>query len=361
MSSDAADQLKKIILKIIQDNGPISVSKYMETVLGHPEYGYYMRQDPLGQDGDFTTAPEISQMFGEMIGLWLADVWMQFGSPAEFILLECGPGRGTLMADALRSTKSIPGFHGAVQLHLLETSPVLKNEQKNCLQETKVQWHDTLDTLPDHLPLLVIANEFFDALPVSQYEFTLDGWCERLIGYEEDAFAWTLKPVSIDPAQAKALDQPQNGKIIELSPVRGAFMNDLAKRIQSQSGAALIFDYGYLKASYGDTFQAVYKHEFVDPLLHAGDADLTAHVNFDQLEDIAIEHGLNIFGMTSQGEFLKKLGIQVYASKLLASANEKQAQDIQKALHRLTHSDEMGTLFKVMGVGYGPNIKPAGF
>lgn len=361
MSSQASNNLKQLLRERIQEKGPMPVSEYMGLILGHPEWGYYMRQDPLGHNGDFTTAPEISQMFGEMIGLWLADIWMQSGSPGEFILLECGPGRGTLMSDALRATKGVKGFHDAVQLHLLETSCFLKEKQKQALNAYNTVWHETIKTLPDNAPIFMVANEFFDALPIDQYEFTSNGWCERKIGFEGDAFVWVLEQCAVDPIEGLNLPKPEHGKIFEAAPIRNQFMQELSSRIYKQGGAALVIDYGHLRSGYGDTFQAVYKHDFVDVLSHIGDADLTSHVNFDELENAALEASLEIWGKETQGEFLKKLGIQVYASKLLSAANEKQADDIQKALHRLTHSDEMGSLFKVMGVGYGTNIKPAGF
>lgn len=353
-------RIEQCLVSDIEQNGPLPIARFMEIVLGHPEYGYYMRQDPFGVDGDFTTAPEISQMFGEMIGLWLADIWMQFGQPEEFILLECGPGRGTMMADILRVTRNIRGFHDALDVHLLETSPVLRSKQEAALKDCRVSWHESLESVSGGVPVFIIANEFFDALPVRQFQFDGQKWQERKIEFR-DGFQWLLEDIDFDPADAMNLPIPTSNEVLEISGERDGFANEMARIIKRDKGAALIIDYGYLKPGYGDTLQALYKHKHVETLSHIGEADLTAHVNFARLNDIFDRQGLDIMGMNTQGGFLKNLGIQVHASKLLQKAGEQQGEDIQNALHRLTHSDEMGTLFKVTGVSYGAKINPAGF
>ncbi|MFP4314390.1 MAG: class I SAM-dependent methyltransferase [Alphaproteobacteria bacterium] len=352
--------LEEYLMARMKREGPLCVGDFMQDVLGHAEHGYYMRQDPLGKAGDFTTAPEISQMFGEMIGLWLADIWMQFGQPAPFILLECGPGRGTMMADILRATKAVKGFHEAAEIHLLETSPVLKARQKQILQGYSVHWHDDFQSVPDGAPLFMVANEFFDALPFRQYQYNEGGWQERCIDYQGE-FCWQNIPVHINPAEGMNLPLPEEGKILEISSARQSFMKDIAKKIKNNGGAGLVIDYGYKSAGYGDTFQAVHKHKPVEALSHIGNADLTSHVNFIALKEEVLRQKLDIAGLTTQGEFLKNLGIQIYASKLQEKAGVQQSEDIQKALHRLTHFDEMGVLFKVMGFYYGASIEPAGF
>lgn len=362
MSVDAPQKLQSLLKERIDKKGSLSVSEFMRVVLGHPSYGYYSRQDPFGHEGDFTTAPEISQMFGEMIGLWFADIWMQFGSPQKFILLECGPGRGTMMNDILRVTKSVKGFHKAAKVHLLENSPVLQKKQTEVLANYNVDHHENLKTIPSDIPLFFIANEFFDALPINQFQYNGKNWCERRIAYDHSGeFEWVLRDINIDPTIGLNVPLPKEGQILEMSKEREAFINELTDRIQKQTGAGLIIDYGYYKSAYGDTFQAVAKHECIDPLTDVGKADLTAHVNFGALKEKAQENRADVFGIETQGDFLKKLGIQIHASRLQEKASAKQAEDIQKALHRLTHSDEMGLLFKVMGIAHGENVKPAGF
>lgn len=300
------------------------LGRYMEICNAH----YYAARDPLGAAGDFTTAPEISQMFGEMIGTWCADRWLQIGSPEEFTLLECGPGRGTLMADLLRITKAIPGFHEAARIVLLETSPVLREKQRAALRDHKVQWVDDLkDVEALNAPLIVIANEFLDALPVEQ---EVSG-AQRVVKFEDGALGY----------------HPSGKVTKEYAPVREAWTVRLCNLLKDKRGAALIIDYGYEKGG-GDTFQAVQKHEFVDPLTAPGTADLTAHVDFAALRDIAKSVGIDVLGPAGQGRFLHDLGIGLRAAQLAKNANTEQCQALDAALHRLCGHDQMGHLFKVV-------------
>ena len=338
----------------------MNVGAFMAQVLGHPEHGYYRRQDPFGAAGDFTTAPEISQMFGEMIGAWVADIWVQMGSPKSVVLLECGPGRGTLMADALRVTQKVSGFHDALEVHFLETSPVLQAAQKKAVQTHSPLWHDTLETLPGDKPLIVIANEFLDALPMRQLQKTKDGWAERVIGLDRNNdFCFGLAPYAgAVPEQIK--DEPE-GHIFEFSPAQMSFVEDIAQRLKSQGGAALFIDYGESKTRAGESFQAIYKHEIISALEHVGEADLSANVDFGALAAAVQAQNISVHGPVEQGAFLKVLGIEERAESLMQNAEAAQKEAIEKALHRLCDSDQMGLLFKVMGVSYGTAFTPAGF
>lgn len=339
----------------ITQHGPMDVGTFMSLALGHPQHGYYMKQDPFGAAGDFTTAPEISQMFGEMVGAWMADIWIQMGSPDDFILLECGPGRGTLMRDMMRATAAAKGFHEACNIHLLEMSPVLKDAQDEALKDYGVIWHDTLESVPAHKPLIVIGNEFLDALPFRQLMWGDGQWHERVIGLEGEQLTFGLRAASPDLV-AHAPVMANDGDIYEVAPVRQNFVHQVSQRLEAQGGAALFIDYGHMKSGIGDTFQALYKHEYVDVLSHIGDADLTAHVDFESLMEEA-----HAIGAVEQGIFLKRLGIEHRAQMLSQKASAQQAKDIQSALHRLTHPDEMGTLFKVIGFCSNEHISPAGF
>jgi NADH dehydrogenase [ubiquinone] 1 alpha subcomplex assembly factor 7 len=327
--------LAEILKQKILAQGPVGVDEFMALALGHPDHGYYMKRDPFGVDGDFTTAPEISQMFGEMIGAWAADVWAQMGSPSELVFLECGPGRGTLMADMMRATKKIAGLQVAARIHLLEMSPVLREKQRDALRDYKVQWFERFDEISFDAPFILIANEFLDALPVKQVQ----GSQERLVNYsDEKGFHFSFE-----------------GEILEVSPTREEFTKSVAKILKRVGGAALFIDYGHLKSAPGNTLQALYKHEYISIFDHIGDADITSHVDFEAIGRAA--HGVDVHGPVTQGDFLRNLGIGLRAS-VLAQASGK-PDEIQKALHRLTYSDEMGTLFKVMGLSHG--LKPAGF
>lgn len=350
--------LEGIIIQHIKDNGAMSIGDYMAMALGHPEHGYYMTRDPFGAEGDFTTAPEISQLFGEMIGVWVADVWQQMGAPSEFTLLECGPGRGTLMADILRATRHVPGFGEAAQVFLMEVSPVLKEMQGWRLKDYAPTWIETVDEIPQGKPLIVIGNEFLDALPFLQFQKGVDGWEERIVDVKDGQLCFGTREADGEMLELIPfhIREKSAGSIFEFAPNRIGFLSAVSKVFEKNGGAGLFIDYGHKKAAVGDTFQAVKKHESVDVLSHIGEADLTSHVDFEMLV-----RGVKVavHGPVQQGQFLKALGIDLRATALLKHANEGQAQDMQKALYRLTSPGEMGELFKVIGLSSG--LKPCGF
>ena len=333
------------IRALIAAEGPITVERYMGLCLAR----YYGSRDPLGLAGDFTTAPEISQMFGELIGLWATAVWQGMGEPSPIHLVELGPGRGTLMVDALRATARIPGFRAALQVHLVETSPTLRDRQRQVLAGTGVSptWHDTLDDVPEG-PLLVVANEFFDALPIRQFEATERGWCERLVALDGTALRLALSEEP-DPT----IDvPPRPGALIEQPDIGAGLMGTLAGRLARHGGAALVIDYGYWGPAFGDTLQALKAHAFADPLADPGEADLTAHVDFHRLARAARDAGALVHGPSSQGDFLRALGIEVRASALKARATPTQAEAVEAGLRRLTDPEGMGELFQVLGLSH---------
>ena len=344
------------IQDVIRARGSISLADFMDIALQHPEHGYYRHGDPLGQAGDFITAPEISQMFGEMIGLWCVEVWRQMGSPASFTLLEVGPGRGTLMQDALRATAKIPGFHAALDLHLLESNETLRAKQREKLAAHLPHYVDDLTQLPPQ-PLIVIANEFFDALPIRQFEKTFQGWCERMVsadGKDLSFSFWPLDQASILLVPV-ALRQGVPGTVYEISTASLVVMHGLAAHVAKHGGAALVIDYGFGEAVGKPTLQAVHNHKFVSVLDQPGEVDLTAHVDFGALASVARAQGAQVSSLTGQGDFLTALGMELRAAQLKQHATPDQAAAIDAAFKRLTAPEDMGTLFKVMAVS-SPNL-----
>lgn len=338
--------LGELIIDEIRRSGPISVARYMELCLLHPEYGYYSTRDPFGAEGDFTTAPEISQMFGELLGLCLAQAWLDQGRPSPFTLAEIGPGRGTLMADLRRAIRIVPEMNGAAQLHLVEASAHLRGIQRSKLGE--ITHHDEVSTLPD-APLFLIGNEFLDALPIRQFQHGPDGWAERLIGLDNDRLTFGLGPVM------EVSLQGAEGDVIERCPAAAAIVSAISSRIAAYGGVALFVDYGGWNGK-GDTFQALEAHRPVDPLASPGQADLTAHVDFAQLAAVADAAGCAV-GYTTQGRLLQALGIGARAEKLAASGDK----GAQIAARRLTDSAEMGELFKALAIWPKDAVAPAGF
>lgn len=332
--------LKGRMLARIARMGPISLADYMAECLHDPKFGYYATRDPLGTKGDFITAPEVSQMFGELIGLWLAQVWMDQGE-GKAALVELGPGRGTLMADILRATKGVPGFHDAVTLHLVEASPVLHAAQAETLAAYAPTFHDSIGDVPEG-PTLLVANEFFDALPIRQFQMSDKGdWQERQIGAADDTLIWGFAP----PAPLETRDGFTPGMIVETCAPAEAIAQEVGRRV-AMGGAALILDYGDWHST-GDTFQAMSGHAFADPLDAPGEADLTAHVAFEPIARAACAQAS---ALTTQGVFLERLGITSRA-QALAKGLSGAALDSHIAAHRrLTHPDEMGTLFKVLAL-----------
>ena len=364
-------RLKSILIEEIRANGPMPLKAYMHRALSDAQHGYYMQRRPFGQPGadggDFITAPEVSQMFGELLGAWMADLWDRMGRPAPFCLAELGPGRGTLMADMLRATVALPEFAAAAQVHFVETSENLRAEQKKAVPQAV--WHDTLDTLPP-LPCLLVANEFFDALPISQYRKVEaqnaqdENWDEVMVSAEADGLCFTTRRAAASPfsdaLQACLPDSLSDGDIVEACPDAEAAMHRLSRHLKSHSGAALIIDYGHAEAACGDSFQALAKHQSVDPLAAPGEADLTAHVNFPLLAHIAREGGLDCAPICQQGPFLEALGLNLRAQALM-QASPGRENDINAERLRLAAPQHMGQLFKVLGVAH-PDMPPlAGF
>ncbi|MEX2519883.1 MAG: SAM-dependent methyltransferase [Paracoccaceae bacterium] len=351
--SDASTPLEAIIRRQIAASGPISLHDYMALCLGHPEHGYYPTRDPLGAAGDFTTAPEISQMFGEMIGLALAQAWIDQGRPSPFRLVELGPGRGRLVADAWRAAGAVPGFHGAADLWLVEISGPLRAAQARLAPQARHVAR--LAEIPPG-PLFLIANEFFDALPVRQYLMTASGWAERMVGLEDGRLASGLHAAPLPLGRAPL------GAVREVNPAGNAIAAEIGARLARDGGAALIVDYGYGETppSGADTVQAVRRHAFADPLEAPGEADLTAHVDFEALAAAGAGAGARASALIGQGEWLARLGIGARA-EALARARPDQAETVAAALQRLTGPAGMGTLFKALALFAPGAPKPPGF
>lgn len=329
-------RLRKIIEAEIEAQGSIGLDSYMALCLSHPDHGYYMQKQPFGASGDFTTAPEISQMFGELVGLWLVNMWQIAGAPSPFALVELGPGRGTLMADILRVARSQPAFLEAARLHLLESSAKLRKAQKARLEGFDVTFLEQIEALPE-MPVFIVANEFFDALPIRQYVKNDFGWQERRVAA---GLSWTLGKTQEMPELDKRFSGLATGRIVETCAAGEAIANVITKRIATYGGAALIIDYGEFDGV-GDTFQAVKTHEPVDPFLTPGEADLTAHVRFSDLVKNGVFHQI-----TEQGAFLNRLGIEARSQALEAASGK--CMKLEK--ERLAGDSEMGKLFKVLAL-----------
>jgi len=343
-------QLKSEIAAIIAAEGPISVERFMALALGHPRHGYYMTRDPFGRAGDFITAPEVSQMFGELIGLWAASVWQTMGAPDKLRLVELGPGRGTLMADLLRAGRVLPGFSEAVDVHLVETSPVLRAAQKASLagRVAALHWHDRVEDLPPG-PAVIVANEFFDALPVRQFVRQGGVWRERLVGLGADGRLVFGLAAESEP---RLTQQAGEGAVLEVPLVGHGIVRALAQRLAADGGALLAIDYGHLATAPGDTLQAMKNHKPVDPLAEPGEADLTAHVDFAALGRAALAAGAVLQGPVTQRVFLEALGLGARADRLQRSGSPDQARAIAGQRERLVEGGRtgMGELFKVMAV-----------
>ena len=342
------------LVRRIEHFGPITIADYMAACLGDPEFGYYQTREPFGTAGDFITAPEVSQMFGELIGLWAVATWQRMGSPARFVLAEIGPGRGTLMADALRAARIAPAFEQAASIVLVETSPRLREIQKATLASHAVDWTDTVDTLPDG-PAIVIANELFDALPIRQFLRTRDGWAERMVGASDGQLVFGLRPdAQFDGADPTAPE----GSLVETAAISATIMANLADRLRRFGGAFLAIDYGHAESGFGDTLQALRGHTFDQPLAHPGEADLTVHVDFAALARTAEANGARASAIWTQGDFLLALGLLERAGRLGAGKDAAAQDAIRAAVERLAGPTAMGTLFKVLCVTGGDLAAP---
>ena len=357
--------LQSEIKKLIKSSGPMPVWRYMELCLTHPDHGYYISRDPLGREGDFTTSPEVSQMFGELLGLWVGSVWKAMGSPSLLRLIELGPGRGTMMADALRALRVLPPLYQALSIHLVEINPVLREKQKAALSGVRITaWHDSLDQVPNG-PAVILANEYFDVLPIHQAVKRETGWHERTVEIDDGgklAFGFADEPMP----RFEVLLPP----LVRAAPIGAVFewrsdteIMKIATRVRDQRGAALIIDYGHVRSDAGDTFQAIARHSFADPLKNPGQADVTAHVDFQALARAAEDLGARVHGPVPQGDFLKWIGIETRAVTLMAKASHEVSEDISSALKRLIGGGRggMGSMFKVLAIS-GPQLTAlAGF
>lgn len=335
--------LEKILAEIIAAEGPMPLDRYMSLCLGHPIHGYYTSRDPFGERGDFITAPEISQIFGELVGVWCAAAWDAMGKPGNFNLVELGPGRGTLMTDILRAAKVMPGFREAARIHLVEMSPVLRKLQKDKL-ETEAIWHDSLFAVPDG-PMLLVANEFFDAIPIRQFEKREGKWFERCVGAEGLGFM----PATLDNAQGS------DGDVIEFAPQRLEIATEIGRRLAANHGTVLIIDYGHLQSGSGDTLQAMRAHKYVELTDRPGEGDITSHVDFEAIGNALVKGGGVVHSAITQRAFLLAMGLEQRAAILSSKADQKTQEVLARSVARLVGEQEMGHLFKVM-VGTSPGL-----
>ena len=348
--------LAEKIKALIRANGPLSVTDYFSLCLADPEHGYYQTRDPFGREGDFVTAPEISQLFGEMIGIFLVHAWQRHGMPANTRIVEIGPGRGTMMGDILRVVSRLaPQLYQSASVHLVETSPRLQEVQKETLTSHagRIDWHQSFDTVPAGFTLLA-ANELFDAIPIRQFVKTPTGFRERVVvldAADELAFGVGVATLerSVLPVDPAVLP---DGTVFELAPARQGVMTALCERLKNSGGTAIIIDYGSMVTGFGDTLQAVLRHDYDPPLAHPGEADLTSHVDFQHLAEVAKAAGVTINGCLRQGDFLYGLGLQQRISALTEGKDPAVVSMIRSAASRLADEGEgkMGELFKVLVV-----------
>ncbi len=329
-----------VLKRLIRETGPVSLAHYM----GESNARYYASRDPLGEQGDFITAPEVSQMFGELIGLWLADLWVRMGSRKRIHYVELGPGRGTLAKDAIGAAAR---YDFAPEVHFVETSASLRKIQREAFPLCR--HHHDLSTLPDDAPLLIVANEFFDALPVHQLVRSADGWFDRMVGLDGEAFTFVAGKERMDHLVPPSWVSAAQGAMIETSPAAAALMAEIAQRLRDQGGAALIVDYGHMELRSGSTVQALKAHKKVDIFAHPGEADITAHVDFELLQQVAVDNGADLMGLQYQGEWLRQMGIDT-RMEALQRRNPKEGAKIKRQRDRLVEDSQMGTLFKVLGI-----------
>jgi NADH dehydrogenase [ubiquinone] 1 alpha subcomplex assembly factor 7 len=335
------------LVRMIETTGPMPLDRYLALCLGHPLHGYYMTRDPLGTAGDFTTAPEVTQMFGEIIGIWFMQCFELMGKPDGFDLIELGPGRGTLMSDLLRAARAMPEFLAHLRIRLVETSPVLRAAQQKTLANASipVTWHENIDDIPFAATLL-IANEFFDALPVRQFQRLKQGWAERVIGLRDGKLTMGLLPTQLQlPDWAAAATE---GDIAEIRPAAAHWGAGIGRRLALHPGAALIIDYGHLRSSPGDTLQAVRQHQPVALLDRPGQSDVTAHVDFEALGQAIGSSGASIWPVMTQQDFLDEMGLELRAAILARNATAAQRRDLSTAVERVAGPSQMGHLFKVL-------------
>lgn len=353
--------LKDRLVRDIRQSGPLTVADYVTRCLHDPQDGYYATRPRLGAGGDFITAPLISQMFGELVGLWAAETWSRLGAPDRFHLIEVGPGDGTLLEDALRATQGVPGFHAAADLVLVEPSGPLRDAQARRLSQSDVQprWLRSLDGLEAEAPVILIANEVLDCLPGRQFVRTEEGWAERCVGVDEASeLMFGLSPITERFIRPPFPVEP--GQIVETAPSQATFGEVMARLVSAHGGAALMIDYGRDRPEAGDTLQALTRHQKVDPLATPGEADITMWADFPSVLDAALRAGADVTGCRGQGDFLRALGIEARAERLKA-ARADAAPVIDRQLSRLTAGDQMGTLFKACAVFSPRSLAVPGF
>jgi NADH dehydrogenase [ubiquinone] 1 alpha subcomplex assembly factor 7 len=357
------------IASLIAAQGPLSIAQFMTMALHDSRDGYYAAREPFGRGGDFITAPEVSQMFGELLGMWIVQCWRDQGSPSPARLVELGPGRGTMMADALRALRIVPEFLAAMDIVLVEASPALIEVQKKTLEKrgAAIRWIDRFDESLMDRPLFLLANEFFDALPIRQFVKTPRGWCERMVAADDaGSLRFALAPVASMLAVPAARGEAQDGAVYEISPASTALVEEIARAIAAHGGAALIVDYGHDGSGFGETLQAVAKHKFAGLLDAPGEADLSAHVDFASLEQAARAGGGEPFGPVEQGVFLTSLGIVQRAQRLSFAKRRLnrglgEHPELRLQLERLILPEQMGTLFKALAIVPSNAPKPPGF
>jgi NADH dehydrogenase [ubiquinone] 1 alpha subcomplex assembly factor 7 len=359
VSEEIADK----IVRRIRAEGPLTVAAYMAMALHDPEGGYYTRRGPIGTAGDFTTAPEISQIFGELIGLWCAELWERAGRPDPVILAELGPGRGVLMSDLLRAAGAVPEFRSALRVFLVEASPVLRAEQERHLRQVKPAWVTRIEELPDG-PMLIVANEFLDALPIRQFVRGIGGWSERMVTVNsEDQLVFIDSPES--PTASLLVQgsrrQSSPGTIVEICPAALAVAGALGSRLARQPGAALFIDYGHFPTVPGSTLRALRHHRPVSALAAPGTADLSSHVDFAAFAEAARTAGAKVHGPVGQGRFLTALGVGLRFAALSERATQAQRRSLESGVRRLLDPGEMGDLFKAMALVSPDLPSPAGF
>lgn len=361
MSAPVQPPLLPLLRSLIAEQGPISVAAYMALALGHPRHGYYTTRDPFGARGDFTTAPEISQLFGECLAIWCALAWDAMKRPLPLRLVELGPGRGTLMADLVRALGRIaPALARGATLHLVETSPVLRRAQEAALGDRRAEWHDAFAGVPDG-PLLLVANEFFDALPIRQFLRAGDGWCERHVDWGEGRLVFRAGP-KLPGAVPPALAEAPDGSIYEISAVATALAAEIGVRLAAAPGAALVIDYGRRSPAAGDTLAAIQGgRKDADPLAEPGEADLTAHVDFAALAHAVERSRARCWGPVTQGALLTALGIEQRLAALAARANPAQKERLDSGARRLIAPEGMGTLFLALAAATPGLPAPPGF
>lgn len=357
--------LEERLIALIKSRGAITIADYMEDALHHPHDGYYTSQAPIGAKGDFTTSPEISQIFGELIGLWLVQSWIDMGSPDAFNLVELGPGRGVLMQDVLRAAKLRPAFLDAAHVWLVETSGRLRHEQQRRLRDAGIatDWADAFSDIPA-APMLIVANEFFDCLPIRQFVRVDAGWRERLVGLDASggALAFTLAdtppPPGIDLPDPATVAQ---GAVFEIGDAAQAVTDDIARSLALHGGRMLIVDYGHLHSGAGDTLQAVRRHAYWPVLASPGRADITAHVNFEEIARAAFTAGAAAHGPLSQGDFLQRLGLPMRLERMSFGKTPEEAADLFAGAHRISSPAQMGELFKALCISAPGLPEPEGF